>query len=154
MDTWDTHAAARELLAKRGSAANLQAAVAALEGELRAHLADEERLLEPILATIDAWGPVRLELLRAEHAHQRAVLAVLTGPTASPAAPLVAERMLSLCADVLDDMESEERELLNEKVFRDDLVLLDAPDWRYLAYHLGGNHVAAVVLDGGRTELG
>jgi iron-sulfur cluster repair protein YtfE (RIC family) len=120
--------AARELLARRGSAANLQAAVASLEDELRVHLADEERLLEPILATIDAWGPVRLELLRAEHAHQRAVLAVLTGPTASPAAPLVAERMLSLCADVLDDMESEERELLNEKVFRDDLVLLDASD--------------------------
>jgi imidazolonepropionase len=35
-----------------------------------------------------------------------------------------------------------------------DLVLLDAHDWRYLAYHLGGNHVAAVVLDGDRAELG
>ncbi len=29
-----------------------------------------------------------------------------------------------------------------------DLVLLDAPDWRYLAYHLGGMDVAAVVKDG------
>jgi imidazolonepropionase len=29
-----------------------------------------------------------------------------------------------------------------------DLVLLDAPDWRYLAYHLGGDLVAAVVRDG------
>jgi imidazolonepropionase len=29
-----------------------------------------------------------------------------------------------------------------------DLVLLDAPDWRYLAYHLGGDHVAVVVKDG------
>jgi len=123
-----TQQAARALLAGRGSVADLQAAIEALEGELRAHLADEERLLEPILATIDAWGPVRLELLRAEHAHQRAVLAALSGPTASPTAPLVAERMLSLCADVLNDMESEERELLNEKVFRDDLVLLDASD--------------------------
>ena len=35
-----------------------------------------------------------------------------------------------------------------------DIVLLDAPDWRYLAYHLGGNHVAAVVLGGARAELG
>jgi len=120
--------AARELLARSGSVATLQAAVAILEGELHAHLADEERLLEPILATIDAWGPVRLELLRAEHAHQRAVLSVLAGPTASPAAPLVAERMLLLCSEVLADMESEERELLNEKVFHDDLVLLDASD--------------------------
>ena len=29
-----------------------------------------------------------------------------------------------------------------------DLTLLDAPDWRYLAYHLGGDIVAAVVKDG------
>ena len=34
-----------------------------------------------------------------------------------------------------------------------DLVLLDAPDWRYLAYHLGGSHVAAVVIGGERAEL-
>jgi imidazolonepropionase len=29
-----------------------------------------------------------------------------------------------------------------------DVVLLDAPDWRYLAYHLGGNVVAEVVVGG------
>ncbi len=29
-----------------------------------------------------------------------------------------------------------------------DLVLLDAPDWRYLAYHLGTDHVVTVVKDG------
>jgi imidazolonepropionase len=29
-----------------------------------------------------------------------------------------------------------------------DLVLLDASDWRYLAYHLGGEHVALVVKEG------
>jgi imidazolonepropionase len=29
-----------------------------------------------------------------------------------------------------------------------DVVLLDAPDWRYLAYHLGGNHVARVIQAG------
>jgi imidazolonepropionase len=29
-----------------------------------------------------------------------------------------------------------------------DLLLLDAPDWRYLAYHLAGDVVAAVVKDG------
>jgi len=32
--------------------------------------------------------------------------------------------------------------------FRADLVLLDAPDWRYLAYHLGGEVVARVVVGG------
>jgi imidazolonepropionase len=29
-----------------------------------------------------------------------------------------------------------------------DLVLLDAPDWRYLAYHFGGDRVAVVIEDG------
>ena len=33
-----------------------------------------------------------------------------------------------------------------------DAVLLDAPDWRYLAYHLGGDVVARVILGG--TALG
>jgi imidazolonepropionase len=35
-----------------------------------------------------------------------------------------------------------------------DVLLLDAPDWRYVAYHLGGNHVARVVLRGESAELG
>ena len=35
-----------------------------------------------------------------------------------------------------------------------DLTLLDAPDWRYLAYHLAHDHVAAVVLAGTKAELG
>jgi imidazolonepropionase len=35
-----------------------------------------------------------------------------------------------------------------------DVVLLAAPDWRYLAYHLGGDLVAGVVLQGERVELG
>ena len=38
--------------------------------------------------------------------------------------------------------------------YRADLVLLDAPDWRYLAYHLGGDLVAQVVLAGEAAELG
>ncbi|MGH2935168.1 MAG: imidazolonepropionase [Gaiellaceae bacterium] len=32
--------------------------------------------------------------------------------------------------------------------YRADVVLLDAPDWRYLAYHLGGDVVAQVVAGG------
>jgi imidazolonepropionase len=32
--------------------------------------------------------------------------------------------------------------------YRADIVLLDAPDWRYLAYHLGGRVVARVVVGG------
>jgi imidazolonepropionase len=35
-----------------------------------------------------------------------------------------------------------------------DIVLLDAPDWRYLAYRLGASLVAGVILQGERAELG
>ena len=35
-----------------------------------------------------------------------------------------------------------------------DIVLLDAPDWRYLAYHLGGHLVTNIVLRGELAELG
>jgi imidazolonepropionase len=38
--------------------------------------------------------------------------------------------------------------------WRADVVLLDAPDWRYLAYHLGGAVVSEVVVAGARAELG
>ena len=34
-----------------------------------------------------------------------------------------------------------------------DVVLLDAPDWRYLAYHLGGPVVSEIVLGGTPVEL-
>jgi imidazolonepropionase len=37
--------------------------------------------------------------------------------------------------------------------FAADLVLLDAPDWRYLAYHLGGDIVHEVVVGGLPAEL-
>jgi imidazolonepropionase len=34
-----------------------------------------------------------------------------------------------------------------------DVVLLDAPDWRHLAYHLGGDLIAGVILRGTPAEL-
>jgi imidazolonepropionase len=34
-----------------------------------------------------------------------------------------------------------------------DVVLLDAPDWRYLAYHLAGHFVAGAIVGGRPTEL-
>jgi imidazolonepropionase len=38
--------------------------------------------------------------------------------------------------------------------FRADLTLLEAPDWRYLAYHLGGPVVHSVVVAGRQLALG
>lgn len=38
--------------------------------------------------------------------------------------------------------------------YRADITLLDAPDWRYLAYHLGGPVVHSVLLAGAPVSLG
>ena len=37
--------------------------------------------------------------------------------------------------------------------YRADVLVLDAPDWRYLAYHLGGDRFAAVIKAGQPIEL-
>jgi hypothetical protein len=93
------------------------------------HLATEEALLGPVLERIDAWGPVRLDLLRAEHAHQRAVLSVLRSDRAAAVPPLtLARRLLGLLDDIIADMDAEDRDLLDPRVLRDDLIQLDASD--------------------------
>jgi imidazolonepropionase len=37
--------------------------------------------------------------------------------------------------------------------YRADVLLLDAPDWRYVAYHLGTDHVGAVLRGGALIEV-
>ena len=108
-------------------AAALAGAIAILGSDLRAHLATEEELLGPILERIDAWGLVRLGLMRAEHAHQRAVLEALRTDDKLGAQEM-AKRAWSLTADVLADTEAEERDLLAESVLRDDPLNLDPSD--------------------------
>jgi iron-sulfur cluster repair protein YtfE (RIC family) len=108
-------------------AAGLANAISIFGSDLRAHLATEEELLGPILERVDAWGPVRLGLMRAEHAHQRAVLDALRTDNKLGAHEM-AKRAWSLTADVLADMEAEERDLLAESVLRDDPLVLDQSD--------------------------
>ncbi|MFL5393697.1 MAG: hemerythrin domain-containing protein [Myxococcales bacterium] len=110
-----------------GRAAELSRAVITFADDLNLHLAAEEELLGPILERIDAWGPVRLELLRSEHAHQRALLRTLhTDRSLEPRD--MARRARSLVADVLVDMNAEEKDLLAEGLLRDDPIVVDQSD--------------------------
>lgn len=109
--------------------AALRMRISALRDDLERHLETEEALLGPVLERIDAWGPVRLDLLRAEHAHQRAVLGVLRSDRAAALPPLVlSRRVLGLLDDIIADMEAEDRDLLDPRVLRDDIIQLDASD--------------------------
>jgi len=116
---------AEEHLASRATPSELIGCIGQLRAGLEAHLCDEEAYLVPVLERLDAWGPERLALLRAEHAHQRAVLAVLCGPSAPGVPEILARRALSLADDLLADMESEERTVLDARSLRDDMVLVD-----------------------------
>jgi hypothetical protein len=108
---------------------DLRMRVSVLYDDLHRHLATEEALLEPVLERIDAWGPVRLDLLRAEHAHQRAVLSLLRSDRAAALPPLVlSRRVLGLLDDIMADMDAEDRDLLDPRVLRDDIIQLDASD--------------------------
>jgi hypothetical protein len=121
----DVLASSEEALPDRAAA--LVRAIATFADDLRAHLAAEERLLGPVLERLDSWGPLRLELLRTEHAHQRAVLDALRADRNLSTREL-ARRARSLAADVLLDMDAEERDLLAESVLRDDPIVLDQSD--------------------------
>lgn len=122
--------AALEVLGREtDDCSELRALVGGLRDEMERHLATEEALLEPILERIDAWGPVRLDLLRAEHAHQRAVLSLLRSDRAAALPPpQLARRVLGLLDDIGADMDAEDRDLLDPRVLRDDLIQLDASD--------------------------
>ena len=93
-----------------GAAGRLHEALASFRPALLSHLADEEKMLLPVLEKAGEAGFVRIDLLRAEHAQQRAVLALLAVSANTP--PLLAKRTIMLCADLLEDMEFEETELL------------------------------------------
>ena len=116
------HQRIRELIATV-----LARAIATFSNDLRMHLVAEEELLGPVLERIDAWGLVRLDLLRTEHAHQRAVLDALRTDRKLDARDM-AKRARSLAADVLLDMDAEEHDLLSERVLHDDVLSLDQSD--------------------------
>jgi len=95
--------------ATAGNTQNLRACVDALGAALLVHLADEEKVLLPVLESMPAWGSPRTGLLRAEHAQQRAFVTVL----AAELPHVLPGRAIALCDDLLADMEFEERELFS-----------------------------------------
>jgi iron-sulfur cluster repair protein YtfE (RIC family) len=90
----------------------LVAAVSTLREKLCAHMETEEALLAPILESRVEQGPLRLGLLRTEHASQRALLDVLVSVAAIERDPqAIGWRLEWLARDLRFDMKVEEREL-------------------------------------------
>jgi hypothetical protein len=95
--------------------------VDALAGALQAHNACEERLLEGILSTVDAWGPVRAEIMNERHvAEHKELHAELVDPS------LDTKSVSRVLDRLLEHIEYEEQSFLNEEVLREDCVVIDA----------------------------
>ena len=76
------------------------------------HLEHEESLLVPVLARLDAWGPVRLEQLLREHADQRGEIAQLASLDAETSAGHWAALMGEFSGRLRKDMASEDHDFL------------------------------------------
>ena len=94
-----------------------------LHRRFHAHLAFEERALAPILAVMDLWGPERVADLLTEHGRQRAELdTILEGIEGGWDMERVALTLRSLAADLLIDMEEEERGCLAAEQLREEFI--------------------------------
>ncbi|HUJ27033.1 MAG TPA: hemerythrin domain-containing protein [Myxococcales bacterium] len=84
---------------------DVKLALELLRADLVPHLYTEEAVIGPVL---QRFAPHRFELLHAEHAHQRAVLQLLTSRVEPEG---LAQAAAKLADDLLEDIEAEERDL-------------------------------------------
>lgn len=108
----------------------VRALAASLRERFLRHLELEDRTLIPALRRADAWGEERAGRVEREHAEQRRRLDELLEHLRDPArsvADLAAE-LEALVADLLADMEHEDRSALSENVLRDDVITLGEPE--------------------------
>jgi len=101
--------------------------VSTLYETLATHMDFEERALPAALRDVIGWGPVLQAQLEADHASQRATLALaieaLAEPSRGPRAALISG-IRSFASALLADMEREERGLLQADL---DAIVTDTP---------------------------
>lgn len=105
----------------------LHHALVHLASLLRAHNQREEELMKDVFPTLDAWGPIRKEIMLEEHVeeHQQVVDALMTASSA-PDAVEAAKKTIKLFDRLLGHMAREEKVFLSEDVLSDEGV---PPDW-------------------------
>ena len=119
---------AREILKDlREPISALRAEAEGLVKRLFAHMKWEETHLLPALREADAWGAERAERLVRDHREQRNLLDFVLGRLHDPARPAeaVARDIVHLADLLREDMQAEEKDLLDERVLRDDVVAID-----------------------------
>lgn len=117
---------ASELAASKGAPDRLRESVRALVSALEKHNADEEHLLGGIIASVDAWGPVRKTLMEEHHAaeHRASVEAWLEVGTLNDLDEAM-KRVADLVKELVQHIEREDREILHPSVLHDDIFAVD-----------------------------
>ena len=91
------------------------------------HMQWEERYLAPAIRAADSWGEERARRLFDDHREQRILLEHALIRLRDPVCPavLLAGNLLDLAALIRDDMIDEERRMLDVRVLRDDVIVID-----------------------------
>ena len=92
------------------------------QAKLLDHMCLEESILVPVLKEVDAWGPVRVERIAIEHAHQRKLLAELNLGSRKGPMPDFVKGLTDFVAAIRKDMEFEEQEPLSDETLKDDII--------------------------------
>jgi hypothetical protein len=107
--------------------AQVRAELAGLSDALRTHNLVEERTLRELIRNVDAWGPVRVEIMDESHIDEHRDLfdALHVISLAQDGREALAE-LERFRGRLLGHMEREEAGFLNASVLRDDQVVIDA----------------------------
>jgi hypothetical protein len=94
---------------------------------MASHIEFENRVLAPVLETVDAWGPVRAQRLREEHREQLELLRAYAHALehAPHSGAELARSAWQLIALLRNDMEQEEAGVLNSGLLSDVAVAVD-----------------------------
>lgn len=102
------------------AAALLRALLDTVRSVFHCHVLFEDLFLAPTLEKLDAWGPVRLQRMRADHDRQVELLRALE-PDPAQSTQELARRAREFADLVLADMAAEERDVLHSAA-SDELV--------------------------------
>lgn len=116
--------ATRALAGEKTNPARLHAKARQLRAALLAHIDMEDKLLYPAILDLDAWGPVRADRMKQEHAEQRAALARFAAVEWRVTTVELARALDELGNHILEDMHREEQELLDPDLLRDDVIAI------------------------------
>ncbi len=110
--------------ARNAGARDLHDALVEVADFLREHNLREEELMRQVFPTLDAWAPIRADVMMEEHVdEEREMVDVLTDASATTDVAVAAAKLFDR---ILEHMTREEEVFLGEDVLSDDAFVPDS----------------------------